>query len=74
VVDIGHVVGKIGLIAQGVFPVAALPDARRPIRPGLAAYAQPVQPFDKVCLDGLPARRVVIIARWQRPDAVQVIG
>jgi hypothetical protein len=68
VVDIAHVAGKVSVIADQVFPIAALPNTTFAF-----AHPDPADTFTsnhatgKVCFDKPLPRGVVVVARRQRP-------
>lgn len=69
VVDVIHVACKVGIVADEVFPIAALPNPA-------FAFEHPAPPDvftarhapGEVCLYEHPLRGVVIIAQRQRPE------
>jgi len=73
-VDVVDVAGQVGLIADGVFPVAALPNPLFPPR-DLTGAAMRIgsDPARKSALDQVPAQRKVRVALRQRPYGVEVI-
>ncbi len=74
-VDVVHVGGVVGIVADGMFPEAALPDAAFGF--GGAACGAGFAGFDgagEAGFDDLPAHTVIGVAFGQRPETVHVIG
>ncbi len=74
VMDVVHVSGQVGRIADRVFPEAPLPDAS--LAGALASFGQPFPSRDAAREGGFdqsPAGGEIGIAGRQCPDAVQVI-
>jgi len=75
VVDVVHVPGEVGIVADAVLPEAALPDAALPAfltagREGLFRH----QGAGEVRLDQAPAQPVAGITRRQGTERMQVVG
>lgn len=74
-VDVVEVPLVIEVVADQVFPIAALPDAA--FAPGalsLGAGFGVGQAFGEGEFDRAPAHGEVVVARWQGPEAVHVFG
>ena len=79
VMDVVEVAVEVVFVGDGVFPIACLPDA--PIAPLPAGGAlwllrsAGCQPgFGEFFLDPSPACRIGVIAGWQSPEGVQMLG
>jgi hypothetical protein len=76
VMDVIHVVSKISLVPDGMFPAPRLPDSRgSSVAVGDLRHAQTgIAVFRKPGLDEAPACGEIGIVFRQLPDAVQVLG
>jgi hypothetical protein len=72
VIDMGR---EVIVVADHVLPVTALPDASLAAAgAGLGSPLAAGQGAGEDRLDQPPAGRKIVVAGWQRPDAVEVIG
>ena len=72
--DVVHVAFQIGVVADGMLPIATLPQPTFSLR-GFARRAARLlgQSSRETCLQDAPTRRVIGITCWHRPNCMQMV-
>lgn len=75
VMKVFHMILKILLVTNQMFPIPSLPDRLFPL--ALARWAVLFRSFDgisgEMAFNQPPARSEIVVTGWQRPNGVQVV-